>query len=79
MIKVHCDTCSTVIDRDAGGWFGADYQPPPTPVEPDDDGLILLAELHELGVDHEFHFCSPACLRAWSFAREYEPSEGTTT
>lgn len=81
-IRVLCDGdgCDRIIDRDAGGWFGVDYTPPPVPVEPDDDGLVLFSELHELNQDHEFHFHSNDCAVSWLMNRSYDTqTEGTTT
>jgi hypothetical protein len=82
-IRVTCDGdgCGVTIDRDAGGWFGVDYQAPPVEAEPDEDGMTLLTEIVPFNADHEFHFHSPDCLVSWAFSRSFTPqqSEGTTT
>lgn len=91
-IRVTCDGdgCGKPIDRDAGGWFGVDYTPPPRPVEPervdlDDDGgwvssTVEYTELIQLGADHEFHFHAVDCLVSWAMTRAFTPQpEDTTT
>lgn len=80
MLRVTCDTCHEPIDRDDGGWFGVDFTPPPEPVEPDDEGRMIFAELQLLGQDHEFHFCSTDHLVSWAMERAFtpQPSEGAT-
>ena len=77
-ISVTCDGegCGKPINRDDGGWFGADYQAPPVEAEPDEDGYVMLAEVVQLNQDHEFHFCSPDCLVSWAFNRSFQPSGG---
>lgn len=81
-IRVTCDGdgCGKPIDRDAGGWFGVDYTPPPVESEPDEDGMVTVTELVGLNMDHEFHFHCADCLVSWAFSRSFTPQpEGTTT
>lgn len=69
MIRTLCDQCDRHIGRVDGNWLGVDW------VRLDDDG-----ELIEPGVDHVYHFCSFACLSAWSMDRQFSqpPTEATT-
>jgi hypothetical protein len=80
-IRVTCDGdgCGKQIDREIDSWFGLDYSTPPEPiiVDGEDTGMT---ELKQLGMDHEFHCCSPDCVVSWAFSRAFTPQpEGTTT
>lgn len=80
-IRVLCDGdgCDVTIDRDAGGWFGVDYQAPPVEAEPDEDGMVLLTELIQLNQDHEFHFCSADHAVGWFMNRSYDLNQQEAT
>jgi hypothetical protein len=53
-------------------YFGADTFEPPRPIDPDDpDGPQFLGEVKMFG-ENEFHFCSPAGLSSWAFARQLD-------
>lgn len=75
MIRVSCDRCEKPIDREDSKWFGVDYTTPAEPilVDGEDTGFT---ELKQLGMDHEFHFCSVDCLTTWAFDRAFQPSGG---
>lgn len=72
MILTTCDQCGTRLERAEQAWFGVNYTPAPEPLNEAE-----MIPLLELTTDHEFHFCSAACLSSWSFAFGLEGVEAS--
>lgn len=70
MLTRNCDSCGDKIGETASR-FEVNIVPElaPSADEFDDEPVTLLAEFT---TEAEFHFCSPACLAAWSMGRHLD-------